>query len=70
VNWHRRLVQEAVALANATIGQKFGGLGLGLALSRATAEILGRSISAASDGPGRGSSFTVKLPLANKRLKP
>jgi two-component system CheB/CheR fusion protein len=54
---------EAFRQGDASIAQKYGGLGLGLAISRATAEALGGSISASSDGPGRGATFTVKLPL-------
>ncbi|MEX2662860.1 MAG: PAS domain-containing sensor histidine kinase [Vicinamibacterales bacterium] len=38
------------------------GLGLGLALSRHLVELHGGSISATSEGPGRGSRFEVSLP--------
>jgi ABC-type amino acid transport substrate-binding protein/nitrogen-specific signal transduction histidine kinase/ActR/RegA family two-component response regulator len=41
-----------------------GGLGLGLALVKSFAELHGGSASARSDGPRRGSEFTVWLPLA------
>ena len=41
-----------------------GGLGIGLALARSIAELHGGQITAASDGPGRGSRFEVRIPLA------
>lgn len=40
---------------------RYGGLGLGLAISRAIVEVHGGLIRAASDGPGRGAAFTVSL---------
>lgn len=43
------------------VTQRFGGLGLGLAISRAIVEMHGGSIRAASAGPGTGASFTVEL---------
>jgi PAS domain S-box-containing protein len=41
-----------------------GGLGIGLALVRGIVELHGGSIHADSAGPGQGSEFTVRLPLA------
>ncbi|HUQ09834.1 MAG TPA: ATP-binding protein [Steroidobacteraceae bacterium] len=40
-----------------------GGLGIGLALSRGLVEMHGGTLSAGSHGLGKGSEFTVKLPL-------
>jgi signal transduction histidine kinase len=44
-----------------------GGLGLGLSLVRSLAELHGGSVNAVSDGVGRGSCFTVHLPIAVER---
>jgi signal transduction histidine kinase len=44
-----------------------GSLGLGLAISRRLVELHGGEIDAQSAGEGRGSTFTVRLPLAENR---
>ena len=46
-----------------TIGRSRGGLGLGLALVKGLMLQHGGSVSAESEGPGRGSRFTLRLPL-------
>jgi PAS domain S-box-containing protein len=46
------------------IDRSQGGLGLGLAIVRSLIERHGGSISASSDGPGCGSEFLVRLPIA------
>jgi signal transduction histidine kinase len=40
-----------------------GGLGIGLHLAQALVRLHGGTVTAASDGPGRGSEFVVRLPL-------
>ena len=45
------------------ITRRFGGLGLGLAVSRAIVDLHGGRLTAASDGRGQGACFTVRLPL-------
>ena len=40
-----------------------GGLGLGLAITRHLVEMHGGAVEAASEGEGKGSTFTIRLPL-------
>jgi PAS domain S-box-containing protein len=56
--------------AEASISRKQGGLGLGLAVVRHLVELHGGTISAESEGAGRGSVFTVDLPLGQERRDP
>ena len=56
--------------AEGSISRKQGGLGLGLAVVRHLVELHGGTIHAESEGIGRGSTFTVDLPLAQERRDP
>ena len=56
--------------AEGSISRKQGGLGLGLAVARHLVELHGGTITAESEGLGRGSVFSVDLPLAEERRDP
>jgi CheY-like chemotaxis protein len=47
-----------------------GGLGVGLSLARSIAELHGGTLVASSEGPGRGSEFLLRLPVAEKPAAP
>jgi PAS domain S-box-containing protein len=56
-------VFERFRQADAGINRERGGLGLGLAITRHLVELQGGQIFAESDGPGKGSTFRIELPL-------
>jgi NO-binding membrane sensor protein with MHYT domain/CheY-like chemotaxis protein/nitrogen-specific signal transduction histidine kinase len=49
---------------DASITRRHGGLGLGLSIARQLVELHGGTIGVASAGPHAGTTFTVRLPLA------
>ena len=53
---------EVFAQSNRSHARSHGGLGLGLSLSRRLVELHAGSITASSEGLGRGSQFIVRLP--------
>jgi len=52
---------EAFSQAEVSTSKKYGGTGLGLAITRRFCQLMGGDVTAASE-PGRGSTFTVRLP--------
>jgi signal transduction histidine kinase len=53
---------DLFAQAERTLDRAEGGLGIGLTLVKRIVELHGGAVEAASDGPGNGSTFTVRLP--------
>lgn len=56
-------VFAAFTQADATITRKYGGTGLGLALTRQFCRLMGGDLTATS-APGQGSAFTMRVPAA------
>ena len=56
-------VFERFRQGDATFSREHGGLGLGLAIVKQLAELHGGTVLASSDGIGKGTTVTVKLPL-------
>jgi signal transduction histidine kinase len=54
---------EGFRQADSSSTRRFGGLGLGLAISRHIIELHGGSIKAESAGEEQGSVFTIKIPV-------
>ena len=59
---------ELFAQGERTLDRAQGGLGIGLSLVKTVVELHGGSVSAASDGPGRGSEFSIRLPCLLQEL--
>ena len=51
---------------NSSASRMHGGLGLGLSIANQLVQLHGGPLTASSEGLGKGSKFTVKLPLAKK----
>jgi PAS domain S-box-containing protein len=56
-------VFEMFTQVDRSLERVHGGLGIGLTLVKSLVELHGGSVQAHSDGPGTGSTFTIRLPL-------
>ena len=79
-----RVVDSGIGIPSAALGSIFtmfsqapealaldqGGLGIGLALARQLAELHRGTLTAASEGLGRGSTFTLRLPVEARAVAP
>jgi CheY-like chemotaxis protein/two-component sensor histidine kinase len=63
-------VFDRFSQADASTTRAHGGLGLGLAIVKHLIELHGGTISVDSEGPGKGSTFAVRLPLKIARDVP
>jgi CheY-like chemotaxis protein len=61
---------ELFTQGNRSLDRADGGLGIGLTLVRHLVEMHGGTISAHSEGPGKGSEFVVNLPLSETKAAP
>lgn len=61
---------EPFAQADRSLARSRGGLGLGLALVKGLVELHGGEVQAHSDGPDRGTRFTIQLPLTASPADP
>lgn len=61
-------VFDLFAQADRSLDRSQGGLGIGLTVARKLAEMHGGTIAAESEGLGHGSTFTVRLPLAENAV--
>lgn len=61
---------DLFAQVEASLARAQGGLGIGLTLVRTLVAMHGGTVSASSEGPGRGSEFEVRLPYAGEGVRP
>jgi signal transduction histidine kinase/CHASE1-domain containing sensor protein/ActR/RegA family two-component response regulator len=61
-------VFDAFEQGQRSITRQYGGLGLGLAITKAIVELHGGQIEAESEGPGQGATFHLRLPVGAAHL--
>jgi PAS domain S-box-containing protein len=61
---------DLFAQAERSIDRSQGGLGLGLTVAKSLIETHGGSISARSEGPGKGSEFAIRMPVVRTPQAP
>jgi len=54
---------EPLSQVDKSLDRKYGGLGLGLSITKGIVELHGGTITAASDGLGKGSLLIIRLPI-------
>ena len=60
---HHPALFDMFAQVDTSLERSRGGLGIGLTLVKTLVEMHGGTVEVQSDGPGRGSEFTVRLPV-------
>ena len=61
---------ELFTQVDGSLGRSYGGLGIGLALARNLMEMQdGRLQKAQSEGLGKGSEFTIKIPVVSGSVR-
>ncbi len=61
---------ELFVQSDTTLNRSAGGMGVGLSLANAIVDAHDGSIVANSEGPGKGSTFRISLPLTDKPVTP